>query len=361
MKQLRFYYQQSMVMSPKRPQRSPYRSDSKSSPHSSKYPLKYPEEPFYNGYPGYFASPPRPSSSDNISSDSSSINEENYILEEPTHTPGEFLAEGASYTDLRPYTPPPCAVMASPPQTATTPLQPMLPRAGNPIFPAMYSANMYTTSYVPYMGGVYVLPQQNVQVVQQQPVVDLPPTFQVLSPAYANMNVFNLYKQMDQPFSMEQQADLLRMNYLFSYVVLWFMASQHVRELIHSVFLAMKQPHEAALFAKTKLPGELGQNATNGSAGNGGNGGNERGGMPTSLSPSIQPMVSVLNMSPTTWGALSEVEVLEGLSMQIAALIESQVFQRASLVCVDIISTFVSHSLITKYQQFGISLRNGMN
>ena len=71
-------------------------------------------------------------------------------------------------------------------------------------------------------------------------------------------------------------------------------------------------------------------------------------------------MVSVLNMSPTTWGALSEVEVLEGLSAQIAALIESQVFQRASLVCVDIISTFVSHSLITKYQQFGISFEEGV-
>lgn len=354
MKQLRFYYQQSMVVSPKRPQRSPYRSESKSSPHSSKYPLKYPEEPFYNDYHSYSAPPQRPSSSDNISSDSSSINEENYVLEEPTHNPGELLAESAPYADLRPYTPP-CAVMASPPQPTTAPLQPMLPRAANPIFPAMYPANMYATGYVPYMSGVYVLPQQNVQVVQQQPVVDLPPTFQVLSPAYANMNVFNLYKQMDQPFSMEQQADLLRMNYLFSYVVLWFMASQHVRELVHSVFQAMKQPHEAALHAKTKLAGELGQNPANGNGGNGGNGGNERGGVPTSLSPSIQPMVSVLNMSPTTWGALSEVEVLEGLSAQIAALIESQVFQRASLVCVDIISTFVSHSLITKYQQFGIS------
>ena len=143
----------------------------------------------------------------------------------------------------------------------------MLPRAANPIFPAMYPANMYATGYVPYMSGVYVLPQQNVQVVQQQPVVDLPPTFQVLSPAYANMNVFNLYKQMDQPFSMEQQADLLRMNYLFSYVVLWFMASQHVRELVHSVFQAMKQPHEAALHAKTKLAGELGQNPANGNGG----------------------------------------------------------------------------------------------
>ena len=350
-KQLRVYCQQSGVVSPKRPQRSPCRSESKSSQHSAKYSLKYPEEPLYGDYHCYPASPPRPSSSDNISSESSSITEENYILEEPTHHSGEYIAESTPYTDLRTYTPP-CTVMASPPQTATTPLQPMLPRVTNPLFPTMYSTNMYTTGYVPYMNSVYVLPQQNVQIVQQ-PVIDIPPTFHVLSPAYENMNVFNLYKQMDQPNASGQQADLLHMNYLFSYVVLWFMASKHVRELIHSVYQAMKQPQEAALYAaKPKMAGEVGPIAMNGNGGNGGNGG-----MTTSLSPSIQPMVSVLNMSPTMWGSMSEVEVLEDLSMQIAGLIESQVFQRASLVCVDIILKFMSRSLLTKYQQFGISFR----
>ena len=240
----------------------------------------------------------------------------------------------------------------------------MLPRAGSVLFPTMYPASMYTTSYFPYMSGVYVVPQQNVQVVQpqpqpqpqqqqqqqQQPVVDLPPTFQWLNSMCENVQVFELANQLDPSVSGEQQAGLQRLNFLFSYVVLWLMASPHVREVVHSVFQAMQHPGEPA---KPALPGEASRGSPSGESG-------ERPTM-ASLSPSVQPMVSVLKMSPAAWGSLSEVEVLEGLAGGIAALMESSVLQRASKMCVDIIASFLGQGLLTKYQQFGISLRERVN
>ena len=86
-----------------------------------------------------------------------------------------------------------------------------------------------------------------------------------------------------------------------------------------------------------------------------GNGSPEKARQIPSLSPSIQPLCAVLQMTPGT-ESRNEISVLSEMCGAIENVIEATSFGYASKLCLDLSEQLVSSCLLNKYQQFGISL-----
>lgn len=132
--------------------------------------------------------------------------------------------------------------------------------------------------------------------------------------------------------------DSMRINFFFSYVVLWLFSSKSLRSLIYS---GSAQLSEKASQSTTPNRSPAIQ-PTNPS------------GVP-SLSPSIQPICSALNVTPTYSNTETEMEAITELMPEIERIMNSSELVRINGISVAIAEKFVKLNLLSKYQQFGIS------
>lgn len=326
---------------------------------------------------------------DAYGSDASSVNEENYILEEPANDAHEHLAESGGpetvHTVQKTSVATPHSTRGSTPHStrgstphSTLPSSPSIPALQ--LSPTMYSANV-----IPYMNAIYpytvvgsqpasqaaqaaqaaqtaqayqnlqtmramqsaqsTQTAQNAQSTQStqtaqssQRHIALPESFRFLQDSIEDPRVRSLYSRME-PCLAENVADTIKMNFFFGYAVFWLLSSPALRQLLLSCADAVAASH-AAHSTPTPSPSKPAspESAT----------------LP-SMSPSIQPVYMVLQVAPQLGAGKSEVEVLSALAPEVAAIVESASLSKASKVLVAISQEFLANNLLNKYQQFGIS------
>ena len=326
---------------------------------------------------------------DAYGSDASSVNEENYILEEPANDAHEHLAESGGpetvHTVQKTSVATPHSTRGSTPHStrgstphSTLPSSPSIPALQ--LSPTMYSANV-----IPYMNAIYpytvvgsqpasqaaqaaqaaqtaqayqnlqtmramqsaqsTQTAQNAQSTQStqtaqssQRHIALPESFRFLQDSIEDPRVRSLYSRME-PCLAENVADTIKMNFFFGYAVFWLLSSPALRQLLLSCADAVAASH-AAHSTPTPSPSKSAspESAT----------------LP-SMSPSIQSVYMVLQVAPQLGAGKSEVEVLNALAPEVAAIVESASLSKASKVLVAISQEFLANNLLNKYQQFGIS------
>ena len=326
---------------------------------------------------------------DAYGSDASSVNEENYILEEPANDAHEHLAESGGpetvHTVQKTSVATPHSTRGSTPHStrgstphSTLPSSPSIPALQ--LSPTMYSANV-----IPYMNAIYpytvvgsqpasqaaqaaqaaqtaqayqnlqtmramqsaqsTQTAQNAQSTQStqtaqssQRHIALPESFRFLQDSIEDPRVRSLYSRME-PCLAENVADTIKMNFFFGYAVFWLLSSPALRQLLLSCADAVAASH-AAHSTPTPSPSKPAspESAT----------------LP-SMSPSIQPVYMVLQVAPQLGAGKSEVVVLSALAPEVAAIVESASLSKASKVLVAISQEFLANNLLNKYQQFGIS------
>lgn len=271
------------------------------------------------------------STTEDARSENSSVNEENYILEERSC---ESVQEGYyNRESSQPFTIPTTQIATSA-RPYTNVLQPYSPASTGVTGMPIFNNNLCTiyNSVIP----LAVRPTTvNDQSKQRQTVqkVQLPPSFHYLILSHDTGSVYNLYTKM-----MDGTPDSMRINFFFSYVVLWLFSSKSLRTLIHS---GSAQLSEKASQSTTPNRSPAIQ-PTNPSA------------VP-SLSPSIQPICSALNITPTYSNTATEMEAITELMPEIERIMNSSELVRINGISVAIAEKFVKLNLLSKYQQFGIS------
>ena len=320
---------------------------------------------------------------DAYGSDASSVNEENYILEEPANDAHEHLAESGGpetvHTVQKTSVATPHSTRGSTPHStrgstphSTLPSSPSIPALQ--LSPTMYSANV-----IPYMNAIYpytvvgsqpasqaaqaaqayqnlqtmramqsaqsTQTAQNAQSTQStqtaqssQRHIALPESFRFLQDSIEDPRVRSLYSRME-PCLAENVADTIKMNFFFGYAVFWLLSSPALRQLLLSCADAVAASH-AAHSTPTPSPSKPAspESAT----------------LP-SMSPSIQPVYMVLQVAPQLGAGKSEVEVLSALAPEVAAIVESASLSKASKVLVAISQEFLANNRLNNYQQIGIS------
>ena len=144
-----------------------------------------------------------------------------------------------------------------------------------------------------------------------------------------------------EPCMAESVADTIKMNFFFGYTIFWFLSSAALRRLIHScaqVVTASRAAH-ATHSPRPQSPKS----------------GSPDSATLQSMSPSIQPVYMVLQVAPQASAVKNEVEVLNALAPDVAAIVDSSGLSKASKVLVSISQEFLANNLLNKYQQFGIS------
>lgn len=197
-----------------------------------------------------------------------------------------------------------------------------------PVFNNLYSCGMISNPTLDTAVNLNVLQQPQSQSTSLQ--FELPPSFQSLPLISDHQKVNAMCAKMDS------NTDSLKLNFFFSYSLLWFTASKHVRDLI--------------LEANSKLTKN--ETVTNPTPTNSSP---EKTRQIPSLSPSIQPLCAVLQMTPGT-ESRNEINVVSGMCDAIEKVVEATSFGYASKLCLDLSEQLVSSCLLNKYQQFGISL-----
>ena len=326
---------------------------------------------------------------DAYGSDASSVNEENYILEEPANDAHEHLAESGGpetvHTVQKTSVATPHSTRGSTPHS-TRGSTPHSTLSSSPSIPALQlSPTMYSANVIPYMNAIYpytvvgsqpasqaaqaaqaaqtaqayqnlqtmramqsaqsTQTAQNAQSTQStqtaqssQRHIALPESFRFLQDSIEDPRVRSLYSRME-PCLAENVADTIKMNFFFGYAVFWLLSSPALRQLLLSCADAVAASH-AAHSTPTPSPSKPAspESAT----------------LP-SMSPSIQPVYMVLQVAPQLGAGKSEVEVLSALAPEVAAIVESASLSKASKVLVAISQEFLANNLLNKYQQFGIS------
>ena len=329
---------------------------------------------------------------DAYGSDASSVNEENYILEEPANDAHEHLAESGGpetvHTVQKTSVATPHSTRGSTPHStrgstphSTLPSSPSIPALQ--LSPTMYSANV-----IPYMNAIYpytvvgsqpasqaaqaaqaaqtAQAYQNLQTMRamqsaqtaqssqstqstqtaqsSQRHIALPESFRFLQDSIEDPRVRSLYSRME-PCLAENVADTIKMNFFFGYAVFWLLSSPALRQLLLSCADAVAASHAAhAAHAAHSTPTPSPSKPAS----------PESATLP-SMSPSIQPVYMVLQVAPQLGAGKSEVEVLSALAPEVVAIVESASLSKASKVLVAISQEFLANNLLNKYQQFGIS------
>ena len=330
---------------------------------------------------------------DAYGSDASSVNEENYILEEPANDAHEHLAESGGpetvHTVQKTSVATPHSTRGSTPHS-TRGSTPHSTLSSSPSIPALQlSPTMYSANVIPYMNAIYpytvvgsqpasqaaqaaqaaqtAQAYQNLQTMRamqsaqstqtaqstqstqtaqsSQRHIALPESFRFLQDSIEDPRVRSLYSRME-PCLAENVADTIKMNFFFGYAVFWLLSSPALRQLLLScadtVAASHASSHAAHAAHSTPTPSPSKPASP------------ESATLP-SMSPSIQPVYMVLQVAPQLGAGKSEVEVLSALAPEVAAIVESASLSKASKVLVAISQEFLANNLLNKYQQFGIS------
>lgn len=199
-----------------------------------------------------------------------------------------------------------------------------------PVFKNLYSCGLITSPTIDTSLNMNLMKTPHTQSSSLQ--CKLPPSFDSLPLICDNQKVNAMCTKM------ESATDSLKLNFFFSYSVLWFTASKYVRDLILAANSKMTKNETTVGGSTSNLPGSP-----------------EKTRQLPSLSPSIQPLCAVLQMTPGT-ESRNEISVLSDMCEAIENVIEAKSFGYASKLCLDLSEQLVSSCLLNKYQQFGISL-----
>lgn len=195
------------------------------------------------------------------------------------------------------------------------------PRASSnsalPTFPTVITAPMYNNMYA-YCKQLYYPSQQNVQ---------LPASFEYTNSCFENEMIKLLFHKL-----ISSSPDSDQFNFFISFVILWFLSSPSIRNLIR------KGKRELDTNSTSQQSPMIAPAAD-----------------PTSLSPSIQSMCTILNVTPQIGCVKTELDILSELLPEIEGILEKKELLRISSVSLRISEEFVKNNLLSNYQQFGIS------
>ena len=259
---------------------------------------------------------------DSNSSDNSSMNDDFYVLEEKNH---DYTNESFSHESIHSY----------PLSTTSTRLTypsivPSYSSSPSIAIPnTLYNNNTYSVLPLTFLPTSSIKDTYTKQAqTQNTQKVQLPPTFEYRE-VYRNSLVCALHSKMD-----DSTHDSLRLNFFFSYALLWLFSSKTLRQLVH----------------KGKTDIDIKQQASNKPV-------SSPIAIPTSItvSPSIQSICAALNTTPSLRSPKNELEIIDEFVDAIQKISTSP-----TLVCINDISISMSKKLIesnllSKYQQFGIS------
>ena len=259
---------------------------------------------------------------DSNSSDNSSMNDDFYVLEEKNH---DYTNESFSHESIHSY----------PLSTTSTRLTypsivPSYSSSPSIAIPnTLYNNNTYSVLPLTFLPTSSIKDTYTKQAqTQNTQKVQLPPTFEYRE-VYRNSLVCALHSKMD-----DSTHDSLRLNFFFSYALLWLFSSKTLRQLVH----------------KGKTDIDIKQQASNKPV-------SSPIAIPTSItvSPSIQSICAALNTTPSLRSPKNELEIIDEFIDAIQKISTSP-----TLVCINDISISMSKKLIesnllSKYQQFGIS------
>lgn len=259
---------------------------------------------------------------DSNSSDNSSMNDDFYVLEEKNH---DYTNESFSHESIHSY----------PLSTTSTRLTypsivPSYSSSPSIAIPnTLYNNNTYSVLPLTFLPTSSIKDTYTKQAqTQNTQKVQLPPTFEYRE-VYRTSLVCALHSKMD-----DSTHDSLRLNFFFSYALLWLFSSKTLRQLVH----------------KGKTDIDIKQQASNKPV-------SSPIAIPTSItvSPSIQSICAALNTTPSLRSPKNELEIIDEFVDAIQKISTSP-----TLVCINDISISMSKKLIesnllSKYQQFGIS------
>lgn len=259
---------------------------------------------------------------DSNSSDNSSMNDDFYVLEEKNH---DYTNESFSHESIHSY----------PLSTTSTRLTypsivPSYSSSPSIAIPnTLYNNNTYSVLPLTFLPTSSIKDTYTKQAqTQNTQKVQLPPTFEYRE-VYRTSLVCALHSKMD-----DSTHDSLRLNFFFSYALLWLFSSKTLRQLVH----------------KGKTDIDIKQQASNKPV-------SSPIAIPTSItvSPSIQSICAALNTTPSLRSPKNELEIIDEFIDAIQKISTSP-----TLVCINDISISMSKKLIesnllSKYQQFGIS------
>lgn len=259
---------------------------------------------------------------DSNSSDNSSMNDDFYVLEEKNH---DYTNESFSHESIHSY---PSSITST--RLTYPSIVPSYSSSPSIAIPnTLYNNNTYSVLPLTFLPTSSIKDTYTKQAqTQNTQKVQLPPTFEYRE-VYRNSLVCALHSKMD-----DSTHDSLRLNFFFSYALLWLFSSKTLRQLVH----------------KGKTDIDIKQQASNKPV-------SSPIAIPTSItvSPSIQSICAALNTTPSLRSPKNELEIIDEFIDAIQKISTSP-----TLVCINDISISMSKKLIesnllSKYQQFGIS------
>ena len=229
------------------------------------------------------------------------------------------------------------------PATPTTPATPVT--SMTPATPAM--------SAVIGNGVNYITPTYNSPFAKMQH--DLPASFHPLPILETDPKVNMIYN------SVMTANESVRSNFFLPYSILWLMSSSRVREMIVHAMESVKkrqEQHEGENASKASLPSSPLSASPKTPLRSPEQPSSEVDKKLPSLSPSIQPLCAIHNLTPLGDDHRNEVEVLGDLIELIDNAVTCPTLEYISNLLLTISTTFISSGLSSKYQQFGISFYN---
>ena len=271
------------------------------------------------------------------------MNEENYILEETNNDSHEYLNENGVFMPESAHSSQ-LASSSNTPHSLRSALNPPSSLGASPSIPTLQlSPTLYSNGVVPCVGTLYpctIVNQKQAAQDAQRNIV-LPESFRFLQDKIDDPRVRNLYSRIAPCFA-DNVADTIKMNFFFGYAVFWFLSSSVLRQLVLNC-------------AKTVEEKRTSQSQSASSPSPSKSSSPEQSALP-SMSPSIQPVYMILQVAPQSGESKSEVDVLSGLVTEVSEIVESPSMAKGSKVFVMISQAFLKNNLLSKYQQFGISL-----
>ena len=230
------------------------------------------------------------------------------------------------------------AIATTPTPTSTAPMTPMTP--ATPATPTVLGSGLN-----------FVTPVLNSPYAKMQ--YDLPASFAPLPILENDPKVNSIYN------SIMTANESVRSNFFFPYSILWLMSSSRMREMIAQAMKVVKKRQEQQERGSTpKSPSPSSPVATSPKTPllSPEQPSTEVDKKLPSLSPSIQPLCAIHNLTPLGDDHRNEVEVLGDLIELIEDAVTRPTLEYISSLLLTISATFISSSLSSKYQQFGISL-----
>lgn len=263
---------------------------------------------------------------DSNSSDNSSLNDDFYVLEEKSH---EYTNEPFPHDSVPSY-PSSSSTRLTYPSIVTS-YQSQYPnssQASIAIPNSLYNNSTYSVLPVTFLPSNMNDSYSKQNKTQSNQKVKLPPTFEYRE-VYRNSVVCALHSKMD-----DSTHDSLRLNFFFSYALLWLFSSKTLRQLVHKgkTDIDIKQASSSEpIYSPVTVPTSI------------------------TVSPSIQSICTALNASPSLRVSKNELEIMD----EFVDIIQ-KISNSPTLVCINDISIsmskkLVESNLLSKYQQFGIS------